>query len=141
MNYEAPENPSRFSLFPEGKYEAELLSYEEKLSKTGNEMVELKMKVYGSDGSESNIFDYLVGTKGMAWKIKAFCMAAGLPYGQQPLPIQQAVGKLFQVKVVTESYDGKDRNKIDDYYPLSEGTQQQTSSAKGSTIPDSDLPF
>lgn len=145
MNYTATDNPQRFTTLPAGIYEAELLEFEDNLtSKKGNEMSKLNIKVYGE--FETRIFDYLVNMDSMQWKIKSFMEAVGQVYGQ-PIDFEGAKGKLFNVKVVESTYEGKAQNKIDEYFVYS-GSQsftapqlQPTDSAIGSKIPDSDLPF
>src|SRR6185437_7492859 len=50
----------------------------EKLSKTsGLPMLELKLHVWDCHGVEGTVFDYLVSSEKMAWKLRDFCKSIG----------------------------------------------------------------
>ena len=55
------ENEVRESgLWPVGEYDFEIVSSIEKLSQSGNEMIELKVKIFDEDGKSITLFDYLL---------------------------------------------------------------------------------
>lgn len=148
-NYTAPADPQRYTTLPPNTYDAELVSYEFTTSKKGNPMVALKLKVYG-DNSEHTISDWLVDLESMAWKTKAFVEAVGQTYGL-PIDFDKVTGKLFQVKIIEDSYTNDKgekvtQNKVNDYYPAAKNSARpvapvRTVSEVGSDIKDSDLPF
>jgi hypothetical protein len=108
-------------LFQPGSYIAEVFKAEEKTSKSGNEMIELQLKVYSKDLSESRlVFDYLVDIKSMAYKIKHFCDSCGITkiYESGKLSADNCAGKSCQVALtINEDKDGKypPRNAVKDY--------------------------
>jgi hypothetical protein len=80
------------SLLLKGTYDFEVLSIEEKISRSMNEMLIVKIKV-GIANDTRVIRDYLVFTDKMAWKFKHFCESIGLvkAYGLGCLDIQECV--------------------------------------------------
>lgn len=64
------------SLLPAGEYPFEVLAAQDKLSKAGNEMIELKLAVYSQDGDQTHVFDYLL--EKIAYKLRHFAEAVGL---------------------------------------------------------------
>lgn len=70
------EELARASLLEAGVYPFEVLSAQDKISKTGNEMIELKLNVFGNNGENVHVFDYLL--EKMSFKLRHFCEATGL---------------------------------------------------------------
>ena len=60
-------------LVPAGQYQFEVLEASEQISKTGNPMIKLKLKIWTNDGKERVIFDYILAA--FARKLKHFCIA------------------------------------------------------------------
>jgi hypothetical protein len=58
-------------------------SAKETISKSGNNMFNLRLEVCDSDNNCLTVFDHLVDTQGMAWKIKHFCESVGIKYGDE----------------------------------------------------------
>jgi len=105
--------------WPNGVYDAEIVSAEEKISSKGNDMIEMTLNVYHED-TQRQMKDWLV--EAMAFKLRHCCDAAGLSdaYEAGTLDAWQLESKSVKVKLTTESYIGSDgvsrkRNKIADY--------------------------
>ena len=62
-------------LLPEGVYDFEVLEAQNKISKKGNEMIELKLKVYDENGGFRFITDYLL--ESFLPKLLSFAKATG----------------------------------------------------------------
>jgi hypothetical protein len=62
-------------LLMEGKYDFEVMSANSKISKSGNDMIELTLKLFGYDGKTHTIFDYLLSTESTLFKLYSFCEA------------------------------------------------------------------
>lgn len=110
------------NLFPKGEYDAVVESSVEKTSKAkGNEMIELVLLVYGPEGKERRLKDWLVATDGGQAKIQRFCKSADLwnEYQAGELTAYLCDGANVRVKLGTE--EGKDgyppKNKVADYLP------------------------
>jgi hypothetical protein len=117
-------------LFQPGRYIAEVFKAEEKTSKSGNEMIELQLKVYSQNMSETRlVFDYLVDIKSMAYKIKHFCDSCGITkiYESGKLSAENCIGKSCQVVlIIKEDKEGAypPKNAIKDYVKKVESNQK-----------------
>ena len=60
-----------------GPCDFEVVDAKDQLSKAGNEMVKLTLRVWDSEGREGQLFDYLVGSA--SWKIASFFESIGNP--------------------------------------------------------------
>lgn len=63
----------------EGMANFTVMNAENAVSKTGNEMIKLTLRVIDKEGKEGTIFDYLVSTEKAVFKIKQFCDAIEKP--------------------------------------------------------------
>ncbi len=66
-----------FALLPDGIYDFAVTEAKFKYSSNQNPMIELKLRII-HDGQEFNVFDNLIATKMMMWKVKHFCDTTGL---------------------------------------------------------------
>lgn len=101
---------------PDGTYEAAVMKAEEKQSKNGNDMLEVLVKVFDDDGASILVTDYLVNSDAAAFKIRHFCVSAGIEYDSGEIDTDALPGTTVYVKLKTEkSEQYGDRNKIADY--------------------------
>ncbi len=136
-----------------GVYQAVVESAVEKTSKSGNEMIEIELKLYAED-EEVVMKDWLLDA--MAQKMRHFCMASGLmgAYELGALRAEQCVHKSVNVRLGIQ-YDKTGQyppqNKITDYVipteesekPQPAGTSagQQRRAAKADAEAGVDMPF
>lgn len=103
-------------LLKPGVYPFEVISSEEKRSQKGNEMIVIKLRVYG-DGGERRINDYLL--ESMAFKLFHFCQNAGLgdAYARGEVSATSLMGRSGFVKLGIEEGDGDypAKNIVKDY--------------------------
>jgi hypothetical protein len=106
-------------LLPEGIYDFEIIAAEEKTSKSGNDMIELKVNVFTDDGRPRTIFDYLLEMDGMNYKLRHAAVNCGMEeqYISGNLSAVDFVGRTGKAKVrIQKGKDGyPDRNQIADY--------------------------
>ena len=105
------------SLLPEGVYPFEVLDAIDTLSKAGNEMLKLKLVVFG-DGSTPHVYDYLL--EKLAYKLRHFAETTGLlaAYEAGELTAEMCLNKEGYCKLVVERQEGYDpRNTVKDYVP------------------------
>jgi hypothetical protein len=119
MKYTAskPQSP-QFKVLPAGEYPFRVLDAIEKRSKSGNDMIELKIAVGDSAAEEVTVFDYLVFDGKSEWKIDAFLTSCGMHPGEgveADLNPNEFIGWEGRVRVKVEKYDGKDQNKVAAY--------------------------
>jgi hypothetical protein len=109
------------NLLVKGEYDFEIVSAVDKVSTAGNEMIELRVKIFDSFGQPVNqIFDYLLNTDRMAYKLRHCCRACGLlsEYESKRLDSSQFVGHTGKCLIdVQKDKSGSfpDRNVITDY--------------------------
>lgn len=71
------EEAASANLLPKGDYDAVVKSCAEKTSKSQNPMFEVDLTVYGPDGKEKNVRDWIVCIDSQQAKLQAFCKSAG----------------------------------------------------------------
>lgn len=119
-----------------GEYGFQVIEFEKTLSKAGKKMAKLKIKL-DSDGYGCHIYDYLVLSANMEWKLATFFESLGLKQKGEPLnkmPWDKVLGAFGRVKIKHEIYEGEERCKVDRYIP--------SASSSAPTKPtESNLPF
>lgn len=116
------EQAQTVNLFPKGLYDAVVKSALEKTSKSsGNPMFEVELTVYGQDGKERSVRDYLVCTDGGQAKLQRFCKAAGQwdAYMAGELCGDTFTDASLRVKLGIDEGTGEfpPKNKVVDYLP------------------------
>jgi hypothetical protein len=127
-------------LIPAGTYEGVVQNATEKKSKNGNDMIELMVTLYTSEG-EHNVFDYLVSSEAplSTRKIRHFCRSAGLNYEAGELTDVMCMAKNVRCVVGVQKNPGyPPKNVIDDYEPRNGKVDPGNHAA---SIQDDDIPF
>lgn len=129
-------------LWPKGAYDFEVTEATEKQSSKGNDMIELVVRLYDTEGRTRKVFDWLVDTDGGAYKIRHFAEAVGMlpEYEKGEMQAFHMIGKAGRCEVViqkdkTGAYP--DKNSIADY--VVGGTA--TPGAKTPAMVDDEIPF
>jgi hypothetical protein len=105
------------SMLPEGIYPFEVMQATDKISQAGNEMIELKLVVFG-DGSTPHVFDYLL--EKLAYKLRHFAETTGLlaAYEAGELTAEMCLNRDGYCKLAVEKKAGYEpRNTVKDYVP------------------------
>jgi len=132
-------------IWPRGNYDFEVMAVEEKVSKSGNEMIELRLKVYDATGNSQTIWDYLLDN--IAYKIAHACEAMGLSdqYAVGELHAEDFIGKtgtlVLYIKKAQNGYPEK--NAVADYVksrPAARIQPRAKASAGGGDL-DDEIPF
>ncbi|CAK0740994.1 DUF669 domain-containing protein [Gammaproteobacteria bacterium] len=104
-------------LLAKGEYPFEILFAEDKRSKKGNAMIEIKLCVFTNDGKTRKLTDYLLSA--MAYKLRHFCDAVGLlpQYQNGSLCAADCGGRTGTCKVdIVPAKDGyPPKNEVKDY--------------------------
>lgn len=146
----------KFQLLPEGEYEAVIDKSEDKISSSGNPMMDMHLSVYDSEGRTHSVRDFLVFTKGMMWKVIHCADSAGIlsEYESKKFCSATIHGRNVKVRVVTEKgslipdekLNGKahgsrypDKNKIEDYISNTGNISQNV--VKDNSFDDDQIPF
>lgn len=135
---------ARESLLDAGEYDFEVANAEDKVSKAGNDMIELTLKVFRPDGGFIPSRDYLM--EKMAFKLIHFCKSVGLmpSYDAGTLTAQECVGRAGRLKLVVEEQPGyQPRNAVKDYIAVKDGEAAKTTIKKPApaAAADDGVPF
>lgn len=120
MNFtpKSKEELAVMNLIAPGIYDYLIIDAKEKLSKSGHEMIELKLKIWDIHGHERVVFDYLL--EAMAHKLRHFAESNGLldKYESGSITANDCLNKSGKVEIIiqkdkTGQYG--DRNSVKDY--------------------------
>ena len=138
-------------LLAEGSYDFEIVDAADTVSKAGNDMIKLTLRVYSDDGAYVVIRDYLL--ESLAAKLRHAAEACGLldDYENGRLDADDFKTKTGKVKVgIKKDKDGNypDQNQIKDYITKPEfpkaNTRKPTASASRPAVEsdfDDEIPF
>lgn len=139
-------NEARYPLIPDGEYDFEVVEAAEAVSKAGNEMTKLTLKVWYDDGKTARVWDYLVAGPKSTWKIKQFCEAVGLGdrYNTGEIQAIDFEGRQGRVKIATQEASGNypAKNVVGEYVDNGEPVMPAPSNGgRHQPIPDDEIPF
>lgn len=131
-------------VIPPGEYDYQVIEAENAVSKSGNEMIKLKLRIWMPNGSERVLMDYLM--EAMAFKLSNFCEYNGIYdlYQSGELTADDCLGKSGKLFIRNDKSDQYGlQHKVANYLapPASEISNKiPTKTAKDDFIDDS-LPF
>lgn len=105
-----------------GVYDFEVTAASDRISKNGNEMIELKLKIWDKKGNERIVFDYLL--EAMKFKLKHFAECVGLEdkYNSDEIEASDCIGKMGKVDIIIQQGQPNmsggyypDKNAVKDY--------------------------
>ena len=145
---------SRHSLIEKGYYEAEIVKATHAVSKAGNDVMNLQIKIWDKNGAERIVFTSLVNHPSMIYKTLHLCEALGISdkYEKGTLSENDLSGKTINgyahviIKKGTEKPDGgmyPDKNDIEDFVK-DDGRKKSDASKKGGEVVDEfddEIPF
>ena len=133
-----------FEVPPIGEYNFMVASAEKTFSSNGNPMIKVRLDLQGADGS---VFDNLVISDNMMWKLVSFFESIGLKKKGEELSISigdaadKSVGLEGRLKVKHETYNGKLSAKVERYLiPTSKKAAKAPANAPSISDAD-DVPF
>lgn len=124
FNYD--ESESRREVIKPGEYEGEITSARLGISSAGNDMLVLGIQ---PEGSSMSIRDHIVFSPKAKWKARQFfdCFGLAPEDGESATQMEidddfvnDLIGKIGDIRVGVESYNGIKRNRIVEYLPLDE---------------------
>lgn len=117
--YTAGKPENKTFIVPPGDYKLKVIAAKDDTSKTGNDMIELQLRIIHDDGSNGpSLFDYLVFTQSSFWKVDAFLKSADKHPGEgQSVNVNadDLIGYEVRATLKVEKYDGKESNKVAAY--------------------------
>lgn len=127
----------QFNLPPVGEYGFTVVEFEKCFSKNGKKMAKINIELDES-GQYFKVYDYLVLTANMEWKLAQFFESLGLKKKGEPLtsmPWDKVLGESGKVKIKHETYNGNENCKVDKYLAPSAPTVKAPAPAQN------DMPF
>ncbi|TAL08491.1 MAG: DUF669 domain-containing protein [Nitrospirae bacterium] len=149
INPRTEEEVQSIGLLTPGKYDVEVLDAQDRISKSGNEMIEMQLRVWGSDGKICILTDYLLDA--MAFKLRHFAEATGLidKYNLGNLEAADCINKCAKAQITIqkgkEKEDGsgekyRDKNVITDYF-IHTGKAPSSSPPQNDDFLNDEVPF
>lgn len=141
-------------LLTPGDYDAEVAKAENAVSKKGNEMIKISLRVFDRGGGTIILTDYLL--ESMAKKLKHFCDSAGLMdlYERGELDAEACQGASVVVRLKVkhdETGTYPPQNAVDDYVtpsslpknppPKGTGMTGKQMAALNAELQDGEIPF
>ena len=119
-SYTASTPTERPDFVDPGDYQVEIIDAIETVSKTGHEMIELKLRT----SAGSYLYDFLVFIPTAFWKIDAFRAATGemvSPEEDVEITGDDLIGRTGKARLSVEEYNGKKSNKVAAWLPAKPG--------------------
>jgi hypothetical protein len=128
------------NLLPKGEYDYEVIEATDKVSKGGNDMIELKLRFFHGENGTRVFKDYLL--EQMAGKLKHFCVSHDLQeyYDRGSLKAEHCLGVEGRAKVgIKKDETGRypDANTVFDYVVA----KAAAGAVSDQGVTDSDVPF
>lgn len=106
----------------EGIHTAKVAEILEKTSQGGDDMLQFKFEIIKGEDKGSAVFESFVLTDKALWKFKAFLQAIGMKAdGKLKIDLDKLIGKVCDIEVFWDEYNGQTRAKISDYYKAGKG--------------------
>lgn len=108
-----------FQRAAEGIHTVKVATAEVKQSSGGNDMITVAFEVTKGADKGARVYDNFVLTDTALWKLKGFLQAVGIKAdGRLQLDVDKLVGKVCQINVQHEEYDGKIRARVESIMKL-----------------------
>lgn len=113
-----------FARCSEGVHTAKLVEIEEAVTQAGDDMLKATFEVVSGQDKGCRVFDNFTLSDKALWKLKQFLVAAGVKAdGKVAVDLDKLIGKVCDITVIHEEYNGVTRAKISDYQKLVKPTK------------------
>lgn len=103
----------------EGQHTAKIVEVQENTTQAGDDMLTMVFEVIKGDSKGAKVFDNFVLTDKALWKLKQLLQVVGVKCdGKIALDLDKLVGKVCDIAVYHEEYNGKPKARIDEYIAL-----------------------
>lgn len=108
-----------FARCSEGIHTVKLIEITEAVSQNGDDMLKVTFEVISGADKGCRVFDNFTLIDKALWKFKQFLVSAGVKAdGKVAIDLDKLIGKVCDVNVIHEEYNGVTRAKIADYQKL-----------------------
>jgi hypothetical protein len=125
-------------LISEGLHTAEIVEAEVRESSTGNDMINLKCKIFGDDPEAGRVFYHICSLQPQAlFNLRTVLQSIGheVPEGVYEFNPQDMVGGVAQVEITHDVYEGKTRSKAASWGPVTEDEDPPATKPKLAAVP------
>lgn len=108
----------------EGVHTAKIVEVQENTTQAGDDMLTMAFEVIKGDSKGAKVYDNFVLTDKALWKLKQLLQAIGVKCdGKIILDLDKLIGKVCDILVYHEEYNGKTKARIDEYTPIKRQTE------------------
>lgn len=108
-----------FKRCSEGIHTAKIVEVQENTTQAGDDMLTMVLEVIKGDSKGARVYDNFVLTDKALWKLKQLLQAIGMKCdGKIVLDLDKLVGRVCDIAVYHEEYNGKLKARIDEYTAL-----------------------
>ncbi len=122
-------------VMPKGIYKFEVASAEEAVSKSGNEMIKLQLRIWDKEGKVHILYDYLLDS--LPFKLRHFAEYVGLieKYNMGGINAEDCLYKSGSVELMIQ--------EAKDNYPMKNAVKDYVKTDRSAKVspPNNDLPF
>lgn len=112
-------NVESFTRCAEGQHTAKIVEVQENTTQAGDDMLTMAFEVIRGDSKGARVYDNFVLTDKALWKLKQLLQVVGVKCdGKIALDLDKLVGKICDIAVYHEEYNGKTKARIDEYIAL-----------------------
>lgn len=112
-----------YSKASEGIHTAKVAEIQEKTSQGGDPMLQFAFEIIKGEDKGCKVFESFSLNDKALWKLKAFLQAIGMKAdGKLKLDLDKLIGKICDIEVFWDEYNGQTRAKISDYYKAGKGS-------------------
>lgn len=105
-----------FKRCAEGIHTAKIVEVQENTTQAGDDMLTMVFEVIKGDSKGAQVYDNFVLTDKALWKLKQLLQVVGVKCdGKIVLDLDKLVGKVCDIAVYHEEYNGKLKARIDEY--------------------------
>jgi len=117
-------------MLPEGIYQVVVTEAEETMSKNGNPQWFAKYSVVSGAYAQQEQWDWISLHEKMLWKVKKLAKACGIDLdarGSGPFLPSEILNKAMRIRVLHESYEGKNRARVEEYMAIQDQVERTAS--------------
>lgn len=106
----------------EGRHRVKIVEAEEVVTQGGNDAIKVTFEVTQGEDKGNHVIETFPLTDTALWKLKSLLKALGMKCeGRITLDIDRLIGKVCDVQVIHDEYNGSIRAKVDEYLKPSKG--------------------
>lgn len=112
-------NVESFAKAAEGRHRVKIVEINEQTSQGGDDMLVFVFEVIKGDSKGARVYENCVLTDKALWKLQQILQAIGIKCdGKVALDLDKLIGKICEVDVFHEEYEGRTRARIGEFFKV-----------------------